>query len=295
MISAVTFCYNEAPKIEDSLKALKGNVDEIIVFDLESTDETNIIACKYADIVKMVPYLLCGDSYKQSLHDIAKGDWLLWWYPDEVFSENTARDLRQFTLNNLFNTYCFMRREFMDGVRIGYNKDGRVFQFGTNDSPNYQRRLIRKQPDIFYTEMVHAEVHGKVVSHSLPCEYYMEHRKSSRDQELDNIRLYIWYKFLTFKYGETKVQPYREYVASYRQIVKDSEKKNLSGERKISLMEEFWWNWRTYAHLGRITLQEFNNMTGVPYEEFIRCKDTDLGKKIIIEEGIRDRILEEMK
>lgn len=293
MISAVTFSYNEADKIEKSLSSIRNGVDEIIVYDLESTDNTSEAAKKFTTEVFRVPYLLCGDSYKMELASRAKGDWILWFYADEVFPEKTTETFRKLTSVNNFDAYGFMRREYMDDVRVGYNdaKTKEVVQFGTPKAQNYQIRLIRKCPQIYYTELVHAELHGDYKFCGMPPEYYMEHYKSSKDQEFDNIRLYIWYNLMITKYGETQVQPYKKYIDSYRVIVRDSEEKNLSGERKISLMEEFWWNWRRYCEIGRLTLEEFNEIAGIPYSEFIKSKQGDFDARIVVENSIKDKIL----
>ena len=86
-ISVVSFVYNEALHIEETLQALRPWVDEIIIADLESKDRTAEIAKKYADKVFIKPWALCGDGYKEFLHYQATGDWLLWWYPDELFPD----------------------------------------------------------------------------------------------------------------------------------------------------------------------------------------------------------------
>ncbi len=294
-ISACTFCYNEAHRIEASLRSMVGWVDEIIIFDLESTDETRNIARHFTDKVFLRPYLLVGDGYKLELATYSKGDWLLWFYPDEVFSPLAGSIIKKLVEIEKYNVFQFMRREFMDGVRCGYNgPDGsaKTIQFGTPECPNYQTRLIKKTPELFYTELVHAEVFGDVHACAAPPECYMEHHKSSQDQEFDNIRLYISYHYLAFKYGNTQVEPYKTFVDSYRKIIHDSETKNLTGERKISLMEEFWFCWRKYADMGRVTLDEFRELTGITYKEFLRYTDKDLGRKIVVEGIIQDKILD---
>ena len=297
-VSALTFCYNEADKIENCLTALKGHVDEIIIYDLESTDGTGDIARKFTDKVFTVPYLACGDSYKLELFNKSQCDWVFWFYPDEVMSWHAASSLKVIpSIHEECNAFCFMRREFMDGVRIAYNdKDGKNIKFGTAESPNYQIRLFKKDPMFSYTELVHAEYHvigpEECKIHHLPEEYYMEHRKTSKDQELDNIRLYLWYNYLLFKYGDTQVEPYKRYMDSYRKIITDSEVKNLTGERKISLMEEFWWDWRSYSDRPRITLEEFKKEIGITYEEFLSKKGRKLEGRIMVGYNVKDKILD---
>lgn len=295
-ISVVSFIYNEETNIDNWLSSLKPYVKEIILFDLDSTDNTFEICKKYTDKIYKRPYLLCGDSYKQELQVISKSNWLLWAYPDERFTDNTLQIFYKLVNQSKWNAFSFMRQEYLDGIRVCFKEQNsdRILSFGTVECPNYQCRLHKNDGKLFYTELVHAELHGEKIICNLPLEYNIEHFKSSRDQEFDNLRLYIWYKFLIFKYGATKLEPYKEYIDSYKKIVFDSEVKNLSGERGISLSEEFWWDWQKYSSLDRISLDKFKELTGISYE-FFKSGKIDREKKIIVNNDIKDVILKEME
>lgn len=286
-ISALSFVFNEEKHIEASLEALRPYVDELIIVDLESTDRTNEIACKYADRVFIKPWALCGDGYKEFLHYQATGDWLLWWYPDELFPKKTAEALKKIIKSDKYDAYAFMRHEYMDGVRLNQTPG---VAHGTKESPNYQNRLHRNNGKIFYTGLVHAEAHGLFHTCPMPPEYFMEHHKESTGQEYDNFRLYVFYKYLVWLYGDTKSEPYKEYVDSYRKIIHDSEVKNISGERGISLAEEFWQDWRKYADMDRITLAEFKKITGVEYADYLATQKTP-DKNFIIDRAVVDEAL----
>lgn len=291
-ISVLSFVYNEENNIADWINNLKPYVKEIIIFDLESTDKTYEICKSLVDTVYIRPHLICGDSYKQELQYLSKGAWLLWSYPDERLTESTSKVLDKLLKQDRWNAYAFMRHEYMDDVRVCFqDRNKKIVAFGTPDCPNYQCRLHRNDGKIFYTEMVHAEIHGNYQICNLPPEYAIEHYKTSSGQEFDNQRLYIYYKFLVWKYAGTKLDPYKKYVDSYLQIIKDSESANLSGNRKVSYSEEFWWNWKKYAHMKRISLEEFKQTIGISYEEFINSNKYDFEAKIIIEPDIVDPIL----
>lgn len=291
-ISVLSFVYQEAENIDAWLGHLKPHVKEIIIFDLESTDNTFELCKKYTDKVYKVPYLLCGDSYKIELHSRAKGSWLLWTYPDERFSESFLNVLPKLTSNDKWNAYSIMRHEYLDGIRACYKDGERIIAFGTPENPNYQCRLHKNDGRIFYTELVHFEIAGTYNNCPLPPEYNMAHLKSSSSQEFDNIRLYLLYKELIWKYGNTTTQPYKQYIDSYKKIVHDSEAKNLSGERKIHLSEEFWHVWKMYAHTQRITLDEFKAYIGLSYEEFLHKNKYDQNAQFIIPDSIVDPILQ---
>lgn len=247
MISALTFVYNEGDKLGVCLESIRQYVGEIIVYDLESTDNTFEVAKEFTQLVYKVPHLLCGDSYKIELAHRAKGNWLFWVFADEYFPKETMETFAKLTVQNTFDAFAFMRREYMDGIRVGYGKDGRVIYFGSPAHPNYQMRLIRVLSEIFYTELVHAECHGKYRLCNMPPEYFMEHRKTSKDQEFDNVRLYIWYKYLIWKYGDTILEPYKTFIDSYKRIIGDATRQMAAGERRVHPAEENWWDWRNYT------------------------------------------------
>lgn len=246
-ISAVSFVRNEGHNIADCLSLIKPYVDEIIIIDLESTDNTVEEAKKFTDQVFVRPFLLCGDMYKMELAGRAKNQWLLWFYPDERWITSTMEMMESLIRSEKWTAYSFMRREYMDGVRIQFYQNDRLISPGTAGCTNYQNRLHRLGKGIFYTECVHAELHGQYSTCGMPPEYYFEHHKTSKEQELDNIRLYIWYKYLVWKYGDTTIEPYKTFVDSYKKIIFDSEALNNKGERRVHPAEEEWWDWRKHV------------------------------------------------
>lgn len=259
-ISAVTFAFNEANDIKECLENIAPHVDEILIVDMDSTDKTAEIAYDFTKEIYKKPHLICGDQYKDFLAHTAKGDWLLWFYPDERFGESFLKKMHEFADSDKYDAYAVMRHEYRDGTRL--------MPHGTDESPNFQNRLHRKGQGIFYTELVHAELHGRARSCYLPSEYFMEHRKRDVEQEFDNWRTYTEMKFLCAKYRRTNVQPYKNFIDSYRQIIHDSEVKNFSGERLVHPCEEFFWIWPQFKDHKRITLAEFETEFGISYQNF---------------------------
>lgn len=248
-ISVVSFVYNEAENIRGFLENVAPFADQVMLVDLESTDKTIDIAYEFTRDIFRKPHLICGDAYKEFLTFHASGDWLLWAYPDERFNQKFLEDMHKLTENQNFDAYAIMRREYRDGTILPW--------FATNENPNFQNRLHRKCDNIFYTELVHAELHGSYRSCYLPDEYWMEHWKKVSDQEFDNCRLYVEYKHLIWKYRETRVEPFKTYIDSYRKIVSESEDKNRIGERMRHPSEERWWEWFNHAGDARKTMDEW--------------------------------------
>ncbi len=283
-LTAVSFVFNEIETVEQSLIALRPHVDEIVIVDLESKDGTTDVIKKYADKMYVRPWMMCGDGYKPFLREHAAGDWLLWFYPDEIFPERTAKSLKSIINTNEYTSFAFMRQEYMDGIRL--------MPHGTPESPNYQNRLHKKMDGVEYNGLVHWEVPKELHTCPMPPEYYFEHHKTSVGQEFDSIRLYIFYHHLIWLYGDTQLEPYAESVRSYHDIINQSEAKNLSGERGISLAEEFWWDWSKYADRPRLSLDEFRETVGVDYPTFLKIRKQGGGKTFFVDPNIVDEALQ---
>ncbi|MDX1442562.1 MAG: glycosyltransferase [Gammaproteobacteria bacterium] len=82
-LSVIIIAKNEADRIGDTLAAVKGWADEIIVLDSGSTDGTVAIARKYADIVKETDWPGFGRQKQRAL-ELATKDWVLSLDADEV-------------------------------------------------------------------------------------------------------------------------------------------------------------------------------------------------------------------
>lgn len=251
-ISAVSFVYNEAQDIKAALENIAPHVDEILIVDMDSTDKTAEIAYSFTKEIYRMPHLICGDFYKQFLTYTSRGDWLLWFYPDERFSTLFLEKMKKLVESEEYDAYAVMRHEYRDDIRL--------MPHGTIESPNYQNRLHRKGRGIFYTELVHAELHGRYKACYLPPEFYMEHRKRNTEQEFDNWRTYAEMKHLLWKYRDTKIEPYKTYCDSYRQIISESEAKNNDGSRHRHFAEEFWWVWWNYKDKLRVSDEEWHRI-----------------------------------
>ncbi len=244
-ITAVSFVYNEKDNIKAALENIAPHVDQILLVDMDSNDGTLELAYEFTKDIYRKPHLICGDAYKEFIAYRAKGDWLLWFYPDERFGEKFLKEMKTLIEKPEFDAYAVMRHEYRDNVRL--------MPHGTNESPNYQNRLHRRGKGIFYTELVHAELHGRFNPCHLPAEYFMEHRKEDVQQEFDNWRTYVEMKHLVWKYRDTTIDPYKTFIDSYKRIIRESEAKNEDGSRLSHPAEELWWEWWKHKDAERIS------------------------------------------
>ena len=253
-ISLLSWTYNEEPYIGEWLEQLKPYVSEIIIIDCESTDGTPAIIKECFPEVKLYtqPHLICGDQYRQQLVILSTQPWILWSYPDERWPKATLESLGKLIASPTYNAFSFMRREYLDNELVQFtDTDGTIGSHGTPKHPNYQTRLFKRGQGIWWSDLVHAEFHGPAKVCTLPPEYFMEHRKSQKDQEFDNIRTYIWLKYLIWKYGDTTLDPYKTFVDSYKRIVRET----LASRPELTAEAE-WWNWRDHMKLPGFARKE---------------------------------------
>lgn len=91
-ISACIISFNEEKKIEDCLKSLQGIVDEIVLVDSNSTDNTVEIARKYADKVILQDFLGYIEQKNFALEQ-AGNDWILSLDCDERLSPELQKSI----------------------------------------------------------------------------------------------------------------------------------------------------------------------------------------------------------
>lgn len=155
MISAVLVCLNEAEKLENCLENIKDLIDEIIVVDLESIDNTKDIAEKFKAkyfIHKKVDYVELVRNYAISK---AKGNWVLILDPDEILSEDLKLKLKETIQKNEYDAVNIPRKNIFFGKWIAH----------TNWWPDRHIRFFKKDK-VFWSERIHSypKVYGKVLN-----------------------------------------------------------------------------------------------------------------------------------
>ncbi len=111
-ISACIISFNEENKIEDCLKSLQPVVDEIIIVDSLSTDDTLLIAEKYTDKIFHQKFL--GHIEQKNLAvEKAGNDWILSLDCDERLSDELQQSILEIK-NNLdkADAYRMTRKTF---------------------------------------------------------------------------------------------------------------------------------------------------------------------------------------
>lgn len=92
-VTAIVSSHNEAhllPRCLDSLAFC----DELIVIDIDSTDETDAVATAHGARVIRHPWVPIAERARMNLVGEARHHWLLFLDPDEVFASDLAEQLR---------------------------------------------------------------------------------------------------------------------------------------------------------------------------------------------------------
>lgn len=102
MISAVITTYNEAKKLEICLESVKEFAQEIIILDLNSTDQIGAVCKKFNVRLfkhELVPFVELIRNFAISK---ASGDWILILDPDEQITEKLILKLREVTQDDRY-------------------------------------------------------------------------------------------------------------------------------------------------------------------------------------------------
>lgn len=146
-ISAVIITHNEADNIARCLQSLQGLVDEIIVLDAFSEDNTVELAKKNGARVLQKKWV--GYSYNKNFANAAaKNDWILSIDADEAINDELAATLKKLPL--LENTAYAINRLTRFGNDWVYHSDWH---------PDWKIRLFNRKEVHWQGDFVHETLH----------------------------------------------------------------------------------------------------------------------------------------
>jgi glycosyltransferase involved in cell wall biosynthesis len=166
-ISFITFTRNSAHRLRELLEHVKDVVDEIIVIDGYSTDETVDIARSYgAKVYQRKPWGYPEPDRMFALKQ-ASYDWILYLDLDERMSGKLKRNLKSLIEHAEANNICAFRI-----IRVNLTPQGKPIL-----GPFYPDGQIRifKREKALYRGLIHEfpQIQGKILP--LPDEYYIIH------------------------------------------------------------------------------------------------------------------------
>lgn len=201
--SVVAIVYNEGERLEKCLAQFKDYTDDIVVFDTESSDDTNKIAKVFTNKVWRVPYVGYTSSYDAQIWLKAKYEWCLCVCADEEYDvvlgwlcgldEEAVRE----------DVVAFNRREIVGGIEQPINLA-------------YHTRVINRNR-VWTYELLDPPFH---LSNSVRYEAkWFIHRKNSGEMKIDLDHRILASELLAMKYRYTKLEPYVTHVKAYKNLV----------------------------------------------------------------------------
>ena len=142
-ISALVLIKNEQDMIEEALSQLEF-ADEIIVLDQGSTDNTVQLAKKFTKNIARTKIEDFGKN-RNTLAQMAKGQWLLYVDADERFSLQTQAQIKNAVKSGQYSAYYFPRENYILGQNLKHG----------GWSPDYVPRLFKKADLIGWSGKVH--------------------------------------------------------------------------------------------------------------------------------------------
>lgn len=151
----ITACYivkNEAAVLAQSLACLSEQVDEILIADTGSTDDTIAIGQASGATVWSIPWQNNFSQTRNTVLDSAVGDWIVFLDADEFLSEETAFHLRTIikTIHSTSVKGILMRR-----IDIDVDRNNTVL------ADAYVLRVFRNCKQLRYEGAIHEELTWK--------------------------------------------------------------------------------------------------------------------------------------
>ena len=196
-ISVLLVVHNEEGLIGDALNLLKPYVDEFVVIDQESTDRTVEIARQFTDKIYLFPRVYYQMAYIHEAALMARNEWVLKCDPDERW-DKTLLIMLSLLIVKPYDVFRF--RMLCDG-----------------DDRTFCQRLWRKSK-VIWTDSFDPLIYNSDKLRILDVPEGKIENLHSRASAIDRYRR-EGARRLIERYGDTNVEPYKNYVKYYKEII----------------------------------------------------------------------------
>ena len=147
-ISAVINVYNEAENLQKCLRSLKGFVDEIIVIDMHSSDNSAKYASDSGARVYPYKYMNYVEPARNFGLSKASGKWIILLDPDETLTKDLKKELLKVTRRNDIDYVRIPRKNIIFGKWIRHSNfwPDYLIRFFKKNSVTWQKE-IHSQPE----------------------------------------------------------------------------------------------------------------------------------------------------
>ena len=189
---AITAC-NEYVELDRLLSQLTEYIrpeDEIVVqMDITATDEVKDVVNKYKLINYFHPLNKDFATFKNNLKGLCTKDYIFQIDADEFLSEELIESMPGILEANLdVEMFSVPRVNTVEGLTETHIKQWGwyVNQDGWVNYPDYQNRILKNKPEIYWVNKVHEKIIGAMVTCSLPEGVDLYHFKTIEKQEKQN-------------------------------------------------------------------------------------------------------------
>lgn len=203
-ISLIAVVYNEAERLEYALQQFVGHVSDMVVYNTESTDDTERIARQFTHKVYRVPYISTPDPYMESAMLKADNDWCIIACPDEEWPSELLSRLGG----------------YIEGAGVGLaflrSENGVVDE-------SYHFRVVNKRRLDFYPDIGDFEFMMEYGDGIKKIPESFTHRRSEVEMRIDAQFRIDSRPYIVEKYKFTKMEPYASRINGYRKESEENE------------------------------------------------------------------------
>ena len=189
---AITAC-NEHVELDRLLNQLSSSIrdeDEIVVqMDITATDEVKDVVNKYKLMNYFHPLNKDFATFKNNLKGLCTKDYIFQIDADEYLSEELLTYLPAILEDNhSVEMFSLPRINTVEGLTQEHIRQWgwRVDERGWVNYPDYQNRILRNKPEIYWINKVHEKIIGAMTITEIPPGLDLIHPKTIDRQEKQN-------------------------------------------------------------------------------------------------------------
>jgi glycosyltransferase involved in cell wall biosynthesis len=189
---AITACneHVELDRLLDQLSSSIRDEDEIVVqMDITATDEVKAVVNKYKLMNYFHPLNKDFATFKNNLKSLCTKDYIFQIDADEYLSEELLAYLSAILEDNhSVEMFSIPRINTVEGLTQEHIKQWswRVDERGWVNYPDYQNRILRNKPEIYWVNKVHEKIIGAMTTTEIPPGLDLIHPKTIDRQEKQN-------------------------------------------------------------------------------------------------------------
>ena len=189
---AITACneHVELDRLLDQLSSSIRDEDEIVVqMDITATDEVKAVVNKYKLMSYFHPLNKDFATFKNNLKGLCTKDYIFQIDADEYLSEELLTYLPAILEdNNSVEMFSIPRINTVEGLTQEHIRQWgwRVDERGWVNYPDYQNRILKNKPEIYWVNKVHEKIIGAMTTTEIPPGLDLIHPKTIERQEKQN-------------------------------------------------------------------------------------------------------------